>query len=59
MSELKYATTAQRMQQLKVAKLFQHNSKPLTALDFDDSGVYCVTASADECINIYDCKAGK
>ncbi|CAG8502985.1 481_t:CDS:2 [Paraglomus brasilianum] len=58
MSELKYATTAQRMQQLKVAKLFQHNSKPLTALDFDDSGVYCVTASADECINIYDCKAG-
>ncbi|CAG8479655.1 4942_t:CDS:2 [Diversispora eburnea] len=38
---------------------FYDNSQPITALDFDGTGEYCVTASADETINLYNCRTGK
>ncbi|RHZ75011.1 hypothetical protein Glove_218g17 [Diversispora epigaea] len=43
---------------LKIAREFYDNSQPITALDFDGTGEYCVTASADETINLYNCRTG-
>jgi COMPASS component SWD2 len=44
---------------LQVAKTFQDNSKPITSIDFDESGAYLITASEDETMNVYDTLQGK
>lgn len=31
----------------------------ITSLDFDDSGVWCLSAGEDESIQLYDCRTGK
>ncbi|CAG8594580.1 2281_t:CDS:2, partial [Ambispora leptoticha] len=43
-----------RIQQLQISKVFQDNSKEITSADFDDEGKLCITASADDSINLYD-----
>ncbi|CAG8655693.1 6715_t:CDS:1, partial [Scutellospora calospora] len=43
---------------LKAAKNFYENSQPITSLDFDNTGEFCVTASADDSINLYNCLQG-
>ncbi|KAF0467807.1 WD40 repeat-like protein [Gigaspora margarita] len=47
------------LQNLKKAKEFYDNSQTITALDFDCSGEFCVTASTDETINLYNCLTGR
>ncbi|CAG8555403.1 3732_t:CDS:2 [Cetraspora pellucida] len=47
------------LQNLKKAKEFYDNSQSITALDFDSSGEFCVTASTDETINLYNCQTGR
>src|SRR5436309_1152539 len=44
---------------LKAARNFYENSQPITACDFDCTGEFCVTASADESINLYNCVQGR
>ncbi|CAG8509666.1 6766_t:CDS:2 [Funneliformis mosseae] len=44
---------------LKAARNLYENSQPITACDFDQTGEYCVTASADESINLYNCVQGR
>ncbi|CAG8483641.1 10387_t:CDS:2 [Acaulospora colombiana] len=44
---------------LEVSREFYDNLQPITALDFDGNGEFCVTASADETINLYNCQNGK
>ncbi|CAG8512877.1 3571_t:CDS:2 [Acaulospora morrowiae] len=43
----------------KAAKNFYENLQPITSADFDDSGELCVTASADDSINVYNCLQGR
>ncbi|CAG8446713.1 13198_t:CDS:2 [Acaulospora morrowiae] len=43
---------------LEVSREFYDNLHPITALDFDGDGEFCVTASADETINLYNCRNG-
>ncbi|RHZ85223.1 hypothetical protein Glove_69g63 [Diversispora epigaea] len=44
---------------LKAAKNFYENSQPITSADFDGSGEFCVTASLDDSINLYNCLQGR
>ncbi|ANB14912.1 Swd2p [Sugiyamaella lignohabitans] len=42
--------------------LRNHKEAQITSLDFDDSGLYCITTAnetQDESIQLYDCKTGK
>ena len=43
------------------SKSFQdtHPSAEITSLDFDDSGEFCIAASDDETLQLYDCRLGK
>ncbi|KAK9719854.1 hypothetical protein K7432_004513 [Basidiobolus ranarum] len=43
----------------KVARTFRDVSRPTTSVNFDDQGEYCVVASADDSIRLYDCLGGK
>lgn len=47
------------LQSMAVGKVFKHNKKHITCIDFDDTGEYLVTASEDESIGLYDCRFGK
>ncbi|CAG8740347.1 19210_t:CDS:1, partial [Cetraspora pellucida] len=51
--------TVDHLLKLKAAKNFYENSQPITSLDFDDTGEFCVTASADDSINLYNCLQGR
>ncbi|KAL7752181.1 hypothetical protein RI367_002226 [Sorochytrium milnesiophthora] len=42
---------------LKPARIFNDNTKRITSLAFDDTGAYCVVASEDDSIRIYDCNS--
>ncbi|CAG8480832.1 6829_t:CDS:10 [Acaulospora colombiana] len=50
---------ANHLLKLKAAKNFYENLQPITSADFDDSGELCVTASADDSINLYNCLQGR
>ena len=43
------------------SKSFQdtHPTAEITSLDFDDSGEFCIAASDDETLQLYDCRLGK
>ncbi|RPB29825.1 WD40 repeat-like protein [Terfezia boudieri ATCC MYA-4762] len=43
------------------SKSFQdtHPNAEITSLDFDDSGEFCIAASDDETLQLYDCRLGK
>ncbi|RIB02580.1 WD40-repeat-containing domain protein [Gigaspora rosea] len=51
--------TVDHLLKLKAAKNFYENSQPITSLDFDNTGEFCVTASADDSINLYNCLQGR
>lgn len=51
--------TDQLMQSFKIAKVFRDNSQHVTSLDFDPMGEYCITASSDDTLNLYDSVVGK
>ncbi len=47
------------MSKMEVAKAFKDNQKPISCLDFDDNGNFCVTASEDDSIHVYDTLHGR
>eukprot|EP00041_Stephanoeca_diplocostata_P014743 m.277671 g.277671 ORF g.277671 m.277671 type:complete len:321 (+) comp19785_c0_seq1:304-1266(+) len=50
--------TPQVQQSFQVAKSFGQNNGPVNSMDYNDTGDLLVTASNDDSINLYDCKAG-
>lgn len=44
---------------MAVGKIFRDNSKHITSMDFDAKGDFCLTASQDESLHLYDCKQGR
>ncbi|KAI9098131.1 WD40-repeat-containing domain protein [Phlyctochytrium arcticum] len=50
--------TKDLLQKFEIAKVFKDNRSPITSVDFDDSGEYCVTTSEDDSIRVYDAVKG-
>lgn len=46
-------------QSFQLAKSFGQNNGPVNSMDYNDTGDLLVTASDDDSINLYDCKAGR
>jgi WD40 repeat protein len=44
--------------ELKVSKLYQEYSAPISSISFDDSGETCLTTSQDDNLLTYDCLEG-
>ncbi|KAK9767082.1 WD repeat-containing protein 82 [Basidiobolus ranarum] len=51
--------TSAGLSTLRISKSFQENESPVTSIDFDDYGEFCITAAADESLHLYDCRQGK
>jgi len=51
--------TNSTLNSMSVGKIFRDCSKHITSIDFDAKGEFCVTASQDESIHLYDCKQGR
>jgi hypothetical protein len=54
----RYALTPDVLCSFQVGKVFNLKTSNYS-LDFDLTGNYCLTSSADEALRIYDCKAGR
>ncbi|KAJ2157904.1 hypothetical protein GGF46_004159 [Coemansia sp. RSA 552] len=55
---LRLALTEATLRTFHIAKQFADNKAVLSSLDYDLSGIRCVTTSLDESLRIYDCVQG-
>jgi COMPASS component SWD2 len=50
--------TDEHVRSFSLAKLFREHTKKINSLQFDPSGEYCITASEDESLQVYDALQG-